>query len=126
MKHTQPGFVNTFGNIYSTFCFGVRRCGLTEIVPSLTLRDSHINWVPGAARGFGAWREICPNHQHGLSRARKLATLLRAPARFSKPTASRPAAPPLRKAARSEEHTSELQSLTNLVCRLLLEKKKRQ
>src|SRR5437016_14210734 len=28
--------------------------------------------------------------------------------------------------ARSEEHTSELQSLTNLVCRLLLEKKKRQ
>src|SRR5262249_60811060 len=27
-------------------------------------------------------------------------------------------------APRSEEHTSELQSLTNLVCRLLLEKKK--
>src|SRR5258706_5334241 len=26
---------------------------------------------------------------------------------------------------RSEEHTSELQSLTNLVCRLLLEKKKK-
>src|SRR5438093_9526510 len=32
----------------------------------------------------------------------------------------------LRAAAwRSEEHTSELQSLTNLVCRLLLEKKKK-
>src|SRR5258706_9451526 len=31
-----------------------------------------------------------------------------------------PAAP-----VRSEEHTSELQSLTNLVCRLLLEKKKK-
>src|SRR5262249_61475969 len=30
---------------------------------------------------------------------------------------------PLRR--RSEEHTSELQSLTNLVCRLLLEKKKK-
>src|SRR2546425_9496817 len=29
-------------------------------------------------------------------------------------------------AARSEEHTSELQSLAYLVCRLLLEKKKRQ
>src|SRR5438093_5740642 len=29
-------------------------------------------------------------------------------------------------ATRSEEHTSELQSLTNLVCRLLLEKKKKQ
>src|SRR2546430_15143582 len=32
---------------------------------------------------------------------------------------------PLR-AARSEEHTSELQSQSNLVCRLLLEKKKKQ
>src|SRR5262249_59737295 len=32
--------------------------------------------------------------------------------------------PPIQ--ARSEEHTSELQSLTNLVCRLLLEKKKSQ
>src|SRR5258706_8576598 len=30
-----------------------------------------------------------------------------------------------RKCVRSEEHTSELQSLTNLVCRLLLEKKKK-
>src|SRR5438046_6885316 len=30
-----------------------------------------------------------------------------------------------RSASRSEEHTSELQSLTNLVCRLLLEKKKK-
>src|SRR5258706_6924879 len=29
------------------------------------------------------------------------------------------------KILRSEEHTSELQSLTNLVCRLLLEKKKK-
>src|SRR5438046_6893026 len=30
-----------------------------------------------------------------------------------------------REGRRSEEHTSELQSLTNLVCRLLLEKKKK-
>src|SRR5438093_8485171 len=37
----------------------------------------------------------------------------------------RPAEQPhLRDVRRSEEHTSELQSLTNLVCRLLLEKKK--
>src|SRR5256885_7932443 len=33
---------------------------------------------------------------------------------------------PARRAARSEEHTSELQSPCNLVCRLLLEKKKKQ
>src|SRR2546430_6858484 len=31
----------------------------------------------------------------------------------------------LRSRARSEEHTSELQSQSNLVCRLLLEKKKK-
>src|SRR2546425_8864793 len=31
---------------------------------------------------------------------------------------------PARRASRSEEHTSELQSLAYLVCRLLLEKKK--
>src|SRR5438093_7540483 len=40
---------------------------------------------------------------------------------------SRPASmktSPCAKLIRSEEHTSELQSLTNLVCRLLLEKKK--
>src|SRR5258706_9061769 len=34
-------------------------------------------------------------------------------------------APAARDGDRSEEHTSELQSLTNLVCRLLLEKKKK-
>src|SRR2546425_8605018 len=33
--------------------------------------------------------------------------------------------PPLRRNQRSEEHTSELQSLAYLVCRLLLEKKKK-
>src|SRR2546426_2967251 len=33
---------------------------------------------------------------------------------------------PLRSNRRSEEHTSELQSPCNLVCRLLLEKKKKQ
>src|SRR2546426_5881650 len=42
---------------------------------------------------------------------------------FGQPEARHgPAAPPL--ARRSEEHTSELQSPCNLVCRLLLEKKK--
>src|SRR5438046_9206102 len=39
-------------------------------------------------------------------------------------SASRTRPAPSRPGPRSEEHTSELQSLTNLVCRLLLEKKK--
>src|SRR2546425_8338616 len=34
-------------------------------------------------------------------------------------------AQPIRRRVRSEEHTSELQSLAYLVCRLLLEKKKK-
>src|SRR2546425_7944420 len=34
--------------------------------------------------------------------------------------------PPIGRRLRSEEHTSELQSLAYLVCRLLLEKKKRE
>src|SRR2546427_8882240 len=37
----------------------------------------------------------------------------------------RPALPLLTQVDRSEEHTSELQSQSNLVCRLLLEKKKK-
>src|SRR5690606_40894534 len=69
-------------------------------------------------------------------------TLFRSPAPYalsSAPAASRvpsygpgstqvnPPPPPTARpaAARSEEHTSELQSRENLVCRLLLEKKKR-
>src|SRR5882762_9574856 len=41
------------------------------------------------------------------------------------PPSSRPPNPARRAAPRSEEHTSELQSHLNLVCRLLLEKKKK-
>src|SRR2546426_8507814 len=57
-------------------------------------------------------------------------TALRAPWRIRREAASRGATPPARRsrrspAARSEEHTSELQSPCNLVCRLLLEKKKK-
>src|SRR5256885_5555016 len=40
------------------------------------------------------------------------------PLKISSPSAAQPSVP------RSEEHTSELQSPCNLVCRLLLEKKK--
>src|SRR5438093_6916437 len=39
-------------------------------------------------------------------------------------SARAPRAPPPPFRGRSEEHTSELQSLTNVVCRLLLEKRK--
>src|SRR5205807_3367618 len=55
-------------------------------------------------------------------------TLFRSSSPPPPPAAGRPAATcsnggPRRRRARSEEHTSELQSPCNLVCRLLLEKK---
>src|SRR2546426_3743944 len=57
-------------------------------------------------------------------------TLFRSPAkrrRTAKAETAAPAAPPPpeTRPKRSEEHTSELQSPCNLVCRLLLEKKKK-
>src|SRR5688572_32184946 len=54
------------------------------------------------------------------SRADRSRRKRRSPSRF-------PAAPrSTRRRRRSEEHTSELQSQSNLVCRLLLEKKNRE
>src|SRR5438270_5950777 len=56
-------------------------------------------------------------------RWRRKATFPGAGTSWTAPSAARPScAPPSR---RSEEHTSELQSQSNLVCRLLLEKKKK-
>src|SRR2546430_4118676 len=46
------------------------------------------------------------------------------PPRSRGSSTSRSASPSMLKPKRSEEHTSELQSQSNLVCRLLLEKKK--
>src|SRR2546427_7548450 len=50
---------------------------------------------------------------------RRLSSLRRAGVPANRPPAQRP-----NTIRRSEEHTSELQSQSNLVCRLLLEKKK--
>src|SRR5258706_9817301 len=47
------------------------------------------------------------------------------PSRGSRSTMRGRSSPGRASCGRSEEHTSELQSLTNLVCRLLLEKKKK-
>src|SRR5215475_16000890 len=44
---------------------------------------------------------------------------------WASPPRSTSASPPWPVPSRSEEHTSELQSRENLVCRLLLEKKKK-
>src|SRR5256885_7354354 len=56
--------------------------------------------------------------------SRSLAIAEYAPATVKKTVTGAGAAPKAQVGARSEEHTSELQSPCNLVCRLLLEKKK--
>src|SRR5690242_21219485 len=52
-------------------------------------------------------------------------TLFRSAGSCSTPTSPRPSPSSATQTRRSEEHTSELQSHVNLVCRLLLEKKNR-
>src|SRR5256885_12913648 len=56
---------------------------------------------------------------------RSIPALKKPPAPVSTPTESSSSSSSSSKAPRSEEHTSELQSPCNLVCRLLLEKKKK-
>src|SRR5258706_8346915 len=63
----------------------------------LATRGFHLGPTPGGRGGV----EVAEEPFHGAPLARLVGERLR-----------------------SEEHTSELQSLTNLVCRLLLEKKK--
>src|SRR2546430_9197884 len=63
-------------------------------------------------------RECAASAQHRTGRA-ACRELLHPPARWNRQRARRTPPP------RSEEHTSELQSQSNLVCRLLLEKKKK-
>src|SRR5256885_7194522 len=79
----------------------IRRPPRSTLFPYTTLFRSRVGGAQPARRGGGG---AAP----GLRRGR------------------RPVAGPGVRADRSEEHTSELQSPCNLVCRLLLEKKKNQ
>src|SRR5688572_33405130 len=64
---------------------------------------------------FGIRRRLAPLLENDPDRIRLMNSLL----------LSMPGSPIVTAAGRSEEHTSELQSQSKLVCRLLLEKKKR-
>src|SRR5258706_4669614 len=77
----------------------------TTLFRSAGARDVFLLGVARPARAVARDRRVRPGADRGFSRA---------PSRGCKAL----------NGARSEEHTSELQSLTNLVCRLLLEKKK--
>src|SRR5258706_11352527 len=91
----------------------IRRPPRSTLFPYTTLFRSQI----GVARAE-YFPRIALTGLLGLD-SRELSALLTAPARTAKPRVRGCRGP------RSEEHTSELQSLTNLVCRLLLEKKKK-
>src|SRR3989454_6549080 len=93
-----------------------RRCASTSRVAAM-LACHHASGSCSAHPGRGVSRESAA-----------LAVASTAPAGLTK-TAFTPLVPtsrPRNRASRSEEHTSELQSPCNLVCRLLLEKKKKQ
>src|SRR2546430_8901632 len=93
----------------------IRRPPRSTLFPYTTLfRSSWIDWSlhcgESTSRSSLPWRNPCrPERQRLRSDARSSVTNARA-ARED--------------VLRSEEHTSELQSQSNLVCRLLLEKKK--
>src|SRR5690606_41307171 len=70
---------------------------------------------PRRPRGRSCWTRACSSATSG-------GACYRPTARTPRPSCGRCSTP----CTRSEEHTSELQSRENLVCRLLLEKKKRQ
>src|SRR5258706_11168784 len=90
----------------------IRRPPRSTLFPYTTLFRSvpRSTSTPERFRNFSFWRRAKPQRQE-RSMAKLEHRLRRLPAAHL---------------VRSEEHTSELQSLTNLVCRLLLEKKKEQ
>src|SRR2546427_8415465 len=87
----------------------IRRPPRSTLFPYTTLFRSHDRQAERRpARPWGIYGRHLSDHEARLRSQRRGCLLLRG-----------------RPGMRSEEHTSELQSQSNLVCRLLLEKKKK-
>src|SRR3989454_7778047 len=101
----------------------IRRPRRSPLFPSTPLSRS----MTAPTRGFGATR---PQPRHARSRARRIADRSAGRSESEAEADASEDMPRLGievigfRFGRSEEHTSELQSPCNLVCRLLLEKKK--
>src|SRR2546430_3592643 len=80
----------------------MRPYGFGQVGPAVFAKPFNVDTSPGVRR--------CQNAFEMSSRSRRVSSAGRSAGRALTP--------------RSEEHTSELQSQSNLVCRLLLEKKK--
>src|SRR2546430_7835738 len=86
----------------------IRRPPRSTLFPYTTLFRSHSPTLAKASEGAGATWCFTPLASYTAASGHS-------PLRSMKPSRD----------TRSEEHTSELQSQSNLVCRLLLEKKKK-
>src|SRR5260221_3201044 len=96
------------------------------ISPLFPYRTLFLSRGPAIPRGRGLCLGLpvpggISHEQRGTSNSEASAAVVRAP-RLAR---SSGALPTRRRSSRSEEHTSELQSHSDLVCRLLLEKKKK-
>src|SRR3712207_7157970 len=98
----------------------IRRPPRSTLFPYTTLFRS---LREGGRRNRDRPRHKRPRRQTRAVSAARLGHL--APALLGLPDTDRSLPPVRRRAGRSEEHTSELQSRQYLVCRLLLEKKKK-
>src|SRR5579875_1780204 len=87
-----------------------RSCSASRAASSVSNRRSGTS--PTSARHGRSWLAACSTHSTPASD-------------FRTPERSGQAMGSMRNIPRSEEHTSELQSHSDLVCRLLLEKKKK-
>src|SRR5256885_4098566 len=101
----------------------IRRPPISPLFPYTTLSRSALALAAGCHREDRSSQKKGPSGS--VAFREPSAEPLEPPALTRKPaTPALPALPPLARHPRSEEHTSELQSPCNLVCRLLLEKKK--
>src|SRR5262245_63700956 len=99
--------------------------------PARRLTSFWFAWGRSADRGCGAWKvrrwSIVNDAARVFDDGRKPGRQEPAPrARLVQRARRRSPAVSRQRRSRSEEHTSELQSLRHLVCRLLLEKKHKQ
>src|SRR5690242_21124117 len=90
----------------------------STLFPYTTLFRSKVTYRPGKIPYIGDEIQMCPSTS-GFKSWRAMSYNPQTSALYIPLTLN------CEKATRSEEHTSELQSHVNLVCRLLLEKKKK-
>src|SRR5690606_41229609 len=102
-------------------------CAATPEIYTLALHDALPISARGASRGSGCWSSTPRSCGPTCTSPPVPGPARRTWNRRSRSSSTSPPTPrpPTSTSPRSEEHTSELQSRENLVCRLLLEKKKK-